>query len=349
MPKLSLKTWISIATAVLVLLIVVLARKELFHAWQLLTQVNLWVLALLIPILLLDYYASGEMFFSYLRAKRRLRKMPHFIQIRTTLEMNFVNHVLPSGGLSGISYVTWRLGNLGVSSSRALMSQVVKVVMGIVGFLLLLFVAVIMVTVDGSVNRVIILISSVITGIMLAALVITLFVITNKKRVRVTSRVVVKYVNKVVGFVSLGRKKKLLDLAKTEAFMDDMHEDYLELKGDVRVLKWPLIWSIIFNVLEVVVFYIVFLALGVTVNPALILIAYGVALLAGFAVITPGGAGAYEALMIGFLTISGVGGDIAIAGIILARSIILLSILGLGWGFYQQALGRGKSYGKDPA
>lgn len=342
MPKLSLKTWVSVVTAVLVLLILVLARKELVQAWHLLTGVNLWILAILIPVLLLNYYASGEIFFAYLRAKKRLKEVPHFMQIRTTLEMNFVNHVLPSGGVSGVSYVTWRLGKLGVSSSRALMSQVVRVVLGIVAFLILLVIAVLAVTIDGSVNRFIILFSSGIASVMIAAIGVCIYVITSEKRIRTTSRVVSKYTNAFVRKVTFGRKKQLLDSAKTEAFMIDMHEDYGELRRDIMVLKWPFVWSIIFTVLEVAVFYIVFLALGVSVNPALILIAYGMGMLAGFAVITPGGAGAYEAIMIAFLTISGISGDVAVAGIILARSIILLAILGLGWGFYQQALSRGE-------
>ena len=44
-----------------------------------------------------------------------------------------------------------------------------------------------------------------------------------------------------------------------------------------------------------------FWALGYSVNPAAIVIAYGIASIAGFIVITPGGAGAYEAIMRAFL------------------------------------------------
>ena len=53
-------------------------------------------------------------------------------QARMALELNFVNHTLPSGGVSGISYMTWRLGKLGVSPGRAASAQVVRYVAGFI-------------------------------------------------------------------------------------------------------------------------------------------------------------------------------------------------------------------------
>jgi uncharacterized protein (TIRG00374 family) len=85
-------------------------------------------------------------------------------------------------------------------------------------------------------------------------------------------------------------------------------------------------------------FLITFWALGVPVNPAPILIAYGVAALAGFFVITPGGAGAYEAIMVGFLALAGLSQGTAIAGTLLTRVILLLGTIVLGYVFYQLAI-----------
>lgn len=88
-------------------------------------------------------------------------------------------------------------------------------------------------------------------------------------------------------------------------------------------------------------FLVAFLALGESINPAPILIAYGVATLAGLIVITPGGAGAYEAIMVGFLALAGVSKGAAIAGILLTRVIGLLTTIGLGYLFYQRAISSG--------
>jgi uncharacterized protein (TIRG00374 family) len=89
---------------------------------------------------------------------------------------------------------------------------------------------------------------------------------------------------------------------------------------------------------------ITFWALGVSIDPAPVLIAYGVAAMAGFFVITPGGAGAYEAIMVAFLAVAGVKQGVAIAGIVLTRVILLLGTIILGYVFYQLALVK---YGKQ--
>lgn len=65
--------------------------------------------------------------------------------------------------------------------------------------------------------------------------------------------------------------------------------------------------------------------------------------IAGLVVVTPGGTGAFEAVMIGFLAISGVNRGEAIAGIVLTRVILLLGTIVLGYAFYQRAI---LKYGK---
>jgi uncharacterized membrane protein YbhN (UPF0104 family) len=59
---------------------------------------------------------------------------------------------------------------------------------------------------------------------------------------------------------------------------------------------------------------------------------------AGFFVVTPGGAGAYEAIMVAFLAIAGLDQGTSIAGILLTRVIILLGTIGFGYLFYQHAI-----------
>ena len=53
---------------------------------------------------------------------------------------------------------------------------------------------------------------------------------------------------------------------------------------------------------------------------------------------TPGGAGVYEAIMIVFLSMTGVAPDVAIAGIVLTRVILLAGTIIFGYIFYQHAL-----------
>jgi putative heme transporter len=257
---------------------------------------------------------------------------------RMSLEMNFVNHILPSGGASGISYMGWRLGHYGVSQSRAAMAQAVRFAMGFIAYIVLMEVAVLIVTIDTGVNRWVILASSVLATSMVIVIVAGMYLLNSKGRIVAFTKWLEKTINILIKKVTFGRAKRLVSHITIEQFFLELHDDYQEILDDKKVLIKPLIWGTVFTITEVFLFWVTFVALGITVNPAPILIAYGVAATAGFFVITPGGAGAYEAIMIAFLAIAGVDKGTAIAGIVLTRVILLLGTITLGYFFYQHAL-----------
>lgn len=339
----SFRSWLSVITLLLIAIIIFISRNELLHAWQLLGHVNIWILLLLIPGQLLVYYASGEMMFSYLRAKKAIEDVKGMELARMSLEMNFVNHILPSGGVSGISYMTWRLGLYGVAPGRAAMAQVVRFAVGFVAFITLLLVSVLVVTIDGNINRWIILVSSTLVALMLGTIIGAIYLMSSHSRMEAFADWAVRNVNRFVRKVTFGRKQKVLDGTQVRVFFEDMHRDYIALKHDKGILLKPFLWGLLFTVADVMLFIITFWALGIPVNPAPVLIAYGVATIAGFFVVTPGGAGAYEAIMVGFLAVAGLSQGTAIAGIVLTRVILLLGTIGLGYIFYQHAL---LKYGK---
>jgi putative heme transporter len=334
----SFRAALSIATLVFIAVIIYFSRHELEHAWRLLEQVNIWILLLLIPGQMLVYYASGEMMFSYLRAKKSIDEVPKLSLARMSLEMNFVNHILPSGGVSGISYMTWRLGKYGVTPGRATMAQVVRFAMGFVAFIALLALAVIIVTIDGNINRWVILMSSILVAGMVGAIFGFIYLVSNLSRTVTFAGWLTRTVNHIARRITFGSKKSALQVKTVESFFEEMHRDYLALRHDSKILIRPFLWGLLFTVADVMLFLITFWALGVPVNPAPILIAYGVAALAGFFVITPGGAGAYEAIMVGFLALAGLSQGTAIAGTLLTRVILLLGTIVLGYVFYQLAI-----------
>lgn len=334
----SFRAWLSVVTLALIAIIIFFSRHELLRAWELLGRVDIWILLLLIPGQLLVYYTGGEMMFSYLRAKDSIQKIQGITLAGMALEMNFVNHILPSGGLSGVSYMTWRLGKYGVSSGRATMAQIVRYAVGFLAFILLLALSVVAVTVDGHINRWIILMSSLLVSLMVAVMVAAVYLLSSPTRIVKFSAWSARTINRVVRKLTFGKKRQVLSEKQTEIFFMEMHDDYLALKADKKILVKPLMWAIVFTMADVALFLITFWALGQPVNPAPILIAYGVATIAGFFVITPGGAGAYEAIMVAFLAVAGLDKSTAIAGIVLTRVILLLGTICLGYLFYQRAL-----------
>lgn len=110
----SFKSWLSLVTLVLVGLVLFFARSDIVEAWHLLSTVDLWVFLLIIPTQFFSYYAHGAMIFSYLRQRGDLQAVNKLEMPRMALELNFVNHVFPTAGVSGMSYMTWRLSKLGV-------------------------------------------------------------------------------------------------------------------------------------------------------------------------------------------------------------------------------------------
>ena len=339
----SFRVWLSIITFILIGVILYASRKELVHAWQTLSEVNLWLLALVVPISAATYLASGEMIFSYLRQKRLVSHINPLTLMRISLELNFVNHVLPSGGASGVTYFNWRLGRLGVSTSKATIAQGVRYVAGVGATITLLLVSLIVVTADGHVNRAIILLSALLIIVMVLATVTMMYLLKSPTRLAKLSKWLARTGNLVVKRVTFGKKQNIINPAAIQKFFDDMHEDYVDLRRDKRLLVQPYVWGLIFTTIEIALFYVTFLALGVQVNPASILIAYSVASIAGFIVVTPGGAGAYETIMVMVLATAGIAQSSAIAGIVLARVLILLVTIVVGYIFYQEAIMR---YGK---
>lgn len=334
----SVRGWISLATVGLVGLIVFLARDELQQAWEALGQVNLWILALLIPAQIISYYAAGEMIFSYLRAKSSTANVSKRDQVRMALELNFVNHIVPSGGLSGVSYLSWRLSKYGISPGRATMAQVVRYAMGFGAYAVLLVIAVLLVTVDGNINRWIILISSGLVTLFLIVGIGGAFMLSSIKRLQKFSIWLTPAVNKLVRKLTFNKVKRILNLDEVTKFFSELHYDYKGLMRDRKVLKKPFIWGIIFTIFDAGLFLITFWALGHPVNPAPVFIAYGVATLAGIVAITPGGTGVYEAVMVAFLAMAGLGSGVALVGILLTRAIMLGGTILFGYIFYQKAI-----------
>ena len=63
------------------------------------------------------YYAAGQIYFAFLRQRKNF-KISQAKLTRISLEINFVNHALPSGGASGLAYLIWRLKDFNISAGQ---------------------------------------------------------------------------------------------------------------------------------------------------------------------------------------------------------------------------------------
>ena len=341
----SFRSIVTVITVILLGLVVFLGWPQISRAIGLLGQINLWILALLIPVQLFSYYAIGAMIFSYLRAKGELKSTTHWEMTRMALELNFVNHIIPSGGAAGFSYLGWVLGRHGVRAGRATMAQIIRFALGFISFVLILILSVAVLTFDHKINRTISMISVAFVVAAIGGTILAIYIIGSKPRLVSFSGWLTKTINGVVTKLSRGKKRQVVNLETVEVFFGELHQDYLELRNDKKILVRPLIWAILVNLADVLLLVISFLALGTWVNPATLFVAFGVASVTSIVSVTPGGAGVYEAVMIAFLASAGVAADVAIAGTLVARVTLLMGTIVFGYFFYQLTIVK---YGKNP-
>lgn len=338
--KLSFRGWLTVVTLVLLSIVVIAAWPEILKAWALLGQVNWYILLLLIPVQLASYYATGGMIFAYLRAKGNLQDVSHWAMTRMALELNFVNHILPSGGAAGFSYLAWVLSSYKVSVSRSTMAQIIRFVLTFLSFVVLLIVAIIILALTGHLERATIFIA---IGLVIAAIggtSILIWLVRSNVRLQRFSVWLTKTVNRLVRWVTRGKKRKVVKEKLFLEFFQGLHDDYLSIRRERKILIIPFLWALIANILDVALLWVAFWALGYTIDAPLLFVAFGIASIASAISVTPGGAGVYEAIMVAFLASSGISPEIAIAGTLLARVTLLSGTIAFGYVFYQLRLSK---------
>ena len=338
MRKLGFKGWLTIITAILLVIVVIAAWPEIVEAWQLLDQVNLWILLLLIPIQLFSYFATGGMIFSYLGAKGDLHSLSRLKMTRIALELNFVNHVLPSGGAAGFSYLGWVLSKFGIRAGRATMAQIIRFALTFLSFIVLLMVAVLALIIDEQINRTVILLCSILAGAAIGATIGLMYVLSSEKRLQKFANWLTRQANRIVRFFKRSKKEDALKPSVLLDFFHELHTDYAAIRKDARILIRPFGWAIVANLADVALLWVAFWSLGYMVNPAVLLVAFGLSSIAGAFTATPGGAGVYEAIMITFLASTGIPPEVAIAGTLLARVTLVLGTILFGYAFYQHRI-----------
>lgn len=342
----SFRSWVSLITFVLLVFVVYFGWDEIVKAWNLMDQVNIWVWLLLIPIQFLSYYATGGMIFSYLKSKGNMKEASHWQMTRIALELNFVNHILPSGGAAGFSYLSWVLHRHGVSVGRSTMAQIVRFVLTFISFVMIVMFSVIFLAFDHRVDRTVIIVSSILAFFAIGGSALIVFIIGSKKRLTKLSNWLTGTLNKIISKFTRGKQKQLIKPDPVNNFFEELHQDYLEIRREKKIIAVPFAWAVFANILDVVLILVAFLSLGYWVSPAVLFIAFGIASIASVFSASPGGAGVYEAIMIAFLASSGISPEVAIAGTLLARVTLLLGTIVFGYLFYELTI---RKYGKQPS
>ncbi len=304
---------------ILALLILIYAlRHQLAQTLDELTHVNAVLLLLLIPIQAWNYYAQGKLFQTILHVLGNRLKLKYLFKL--SLELNFVNNVFPSGGLSGASYFAARIRSPKITVGKATFTYVMKLFMIFFAFQILVIVGLIMLSVKGNVNTFVIFTASFSSAIIVFGTILFVYIIGSETRITKTFTYITMLLNRVINFIR-PHHPETINLEKAKFVFNDFHENYNVLKSNLRDLKRPLYYGFLNNITELLSIYVVYLAFGQWVNPGAIILAYAIANFAGLIAVLPGGLGVYEAMMVAVMVAAGVPANLSLSATIMYRVV----------------------------
>ncbi len=328
------KNWraiLNLLTFVALALLIYLIRDQILDTIRNIKHVNYWVLLLIIPLQIINYDAYARM---YRTALRQLGNVVRYRDMyRVALELNFVNHVLPSGGVSGFSYFSVRLKDYDVRSSTATIVQLLRFFLGFFSFQILLGFGLIALAIGGKASNIVILVATSLTTLTFFGTFLVAYIIGDNARINGTSAFLVRVINRLIGIVR-PHHPETINLAKLKGGMDEVHKNYLVIKDNLTILKRGILYGLVVNITEVMTIYVVYMAFGEFVNIGAVIIAYAIANFAGLVSVLPGGVGIYEGLMTGTLAAAGVPAGLSIPVTVMYRVLSVTVQVLPGWALY---------------
>jgi uncharacterized protein (TIRG00374 family) len=334
------KLIVNIITLVALAILIYAIRDQLVQTLKDFRRVNVWVLLLMIPMQFLNYHAQTKTYQNLFQVVgNKLRYWPLF---QAALELNFVNHVFPSGGVTGVSYFGVRMKDSSITGSKATLVQVMKLALLILSFEILLIAGLFFLAIVGKASGFVLFIAGGLSMLMVLGTLAFVYIIGSRRRINSFFITATKGLNKIIQIVRR-RHPETINIAGARRAFDDLHENYLSFRAHRSKLGAPFWWSLMANVTEVATLYIVYIAFGEWVNVGAVILAYAVANFAGFVSVLPGGVGIYEALMTAVLSAGGVPAAISLPVTVMYRVINTVIQLPPGYYFYSRAIKGEKS------
>lgn len=330
-----LKTAINVITILALIAFVYALRHQIIDTFLNLQNVSIWPILLMPLIQALNYHSYVRMYqqiYDVLGEKLEYKKL-----LKIQLELNFVNHVLPSGGVSGISYFGIRMRSLGVGAGKSTLVQLIKFGLIFVSFQVLLGLGLLALAIGGRANGLLILIAGSISTFLFVGTFLAAYMLGSRERINSFFLFFTRVLNKVISYFRRGHHETI-KTDKVRATFDELHDNYLLIRRDFRRLKRPLFWSLIANLTEVLTVYVVYMAFGKYINIGAVTIAYAVSNFAGLVSVLPGGVGVYEALMTGTLVAAGVPAALSLPVTVMYRVLSMIIQLPPGYYFYHKSI-----------
>lgn len=317
----------------------------IYYSWPQITNglkeivgAKISIILLIIPLQLINYYTVAKFYQTYFKNGGQF--LPMKLMYKVALELNFVNHIFPSGGVAGFSYLGLRLRKHGVPVARTTLAQTMRFGLTFISFLIVLFIGMFLLSFGSgkSGGGVAMFIGLSVAFLTLFAVLVVSYLISSENRIKTFTAFLPRIANRLSKRLV---RKSYFNVERVERLCTNLHQDFVGMKRDWRKLKMPFVWALLINITEIGTIYLAYVALGQLVNPGAVILAYSVASFAGLVSILPGGIGVYEALMTGVLASAGVAKALALSATLIYRIVCMIVFLPVGFILYQLAQRRG--------
>jgi len=331
------KLIVNIITVLALVGLVFAVRHQLYDTIRNFSRVNIWVLLLLIPVEWLNYHAQAKLYDGLFKMVGN--KLSYRFLFETSLELNFVNSVFPSGGVSGISYFAMRMRSERekITGGRATLVQLMKLALLFLSFEILLIAGLICIAIGGHVNSFVLLLGGMLSTLLLVGTFAFVLIIGHERRIQATFTFLTQLLNRIIQVIR-PNNPETINIGRLRIAVEELHQNYKLIEQRRRELKGPFWWAFTANLAEVGAVYVVYVAFGHWVNPGSVILAYSVANFAGLVSVMPGGVGIYEALMTGVLVATGVPAALSLPVTVMYRVLNMLIQLPPGYYFYHRTL-----------
>jgi len=333
------KLIVNIITVVALLVLIVAIHTQLADTFENLFKVHAWALLLIIPVEFLNYDAQARMYQGLFGIVGN--ELGYWRLFATSLELNFVNSVFPSGGVTGISYFGVRMRSSEITGAKATVVQLLKLVLLFLSFEVLIVFGLFCLAIEGRMNSLILLIAGILTTVLLIGTAAFAYIIGSKRRIAGFFTWATVALNKLLSFFNRGDAESI-NVARAQGVFEDLHENYMLIRKDKRRLKAPFFWALMANLWEVIAVYVVYIAFGHLVNFGAVILAYAIANFAGLVSVMPGGVGIYEGLMTLVLSATGVPSRLSLPVTVMYRVLNTVVQLPPGYYLYHRSLHRVK-------
>lgn len=309
------------------LIVIIFNRHDLSSFWHLLGSLRWYIVVIVIIIQLGSYWVNAL----YYRSILRIFHYDVGIQrlFEGALATNFVNYVVPTVGLAGAGYLSQVLSPE-VPRGESVITQLMRYALSALAVLVMMPIGFIIIILSGDSGHAVVkitLFSSI--GIVVLAVIIV-WLVQQERALRRIVAWLIKILKKIRP--SFDKNQQVIHL------IDEFYIGWRTMIGHKRAMLVPFGWSIIYIIIEVLTFYIAFLAFGKFENLGIVIMAY---LFANIASIFGGvffSTGTFELGMAGTLVALGTPLVLAVSVTIVYRILNLLVGLPLGFYYYRKYL-----------